>query len=227
MQIAIGDIHGCYRELQILLDQIGPGRDDQIIALGDMIDCGPESAEVVNFFCETPNADSVLGNHERKHYMVAKGLLSSHCFGPKQEVAKAQFKRLDKKYDYGHYKKAIEFFGQLDLYKDLPSALLVHAGFEYRKPFDQQDERVVTGADYIKMNKINPQTGLPFWCDSYPRDAKPIIFGHMNLQGNKPGFPKRDNLWPIDTSCVAGWYLTAVTLPDFKIYQIKRHGSLF
>src|SRR5437763_5214603 len=63
----IGDIHGCYNELRDLLDKAALNSDDQIIAIGDLVDRGLDSASVVEFFRDTPNADSIMGNHERKH----------------------------------------------------------------------------------------------------------------------------------------------------------------
>jgi serine/threonine protein phosphatase 1 len=46
---AIGDIHGCLDKLEDLLSRIDarPGRD-QLVFLGDYIDRGPSSCEVVD-----------------------------------------------------------------------------------------------------------------------------------------------------------------------------------
>ena len=45
--IIIGDIHGCFKELVLLLEkvQFDQGRD-LLISLGDMIDRGPRSFQV-------------------------------------------------------------------------------------------------------------------------------------------------------------------------------------
>jgi serine/threonine protein phosphatase 1 len=40
--LVIGDIHGCYDELQSLLDKVGLTDTDAIISIGDCIDRGPE-----------------------------------------------------------------------------------------------------------------------------------------------------------------------------------------
>ena len=50
----IGDIHGCFTELQELLDKAGIADDDRIIALGDIVDRGPDSVQVLDFFCDFP-----------------------------------------------------------------------------------------------------------------------------------------------------------------------------
>ncbi len=66
-KIIIGDIHGCFYELQCLLDKIGPNKDDEIISVGDFVDRGPSSLEVVKFFRQNQNTVAIKGNHERKH----------------------------------------------------------------------------------------------------------------------------------------------------------------
>ncbi|TVS11508.1 MAG: hypothetical protein EA424_23705 [Planctomycetaceae bacterium] len=49
--LIIGDIHGCFDELQDLLQAAGLASDDQIIALGDIVDRGPD--------CQVENLRSV------------------------------------------------------------------------------------------------------------------------------------------------------------------------
>jgi serine/threonine protein phosphatase 1 len=64
--IVVGDIHGCLRELGLLLRAVGFGADDLLIGAGDFMDRGPASWEVARFFRDAANASSVLGNHERR-----------------------------------------------------------------------------------------------------------------------------------------------------------------
>ncbi len=49
-RLVIGDIHGCYNELMALLDAAALSEDDEIIALGDIVDRGPDSEKVLAFF---------------------------------------------------------------------------------------------------------------------------------------------------------------------------------
>lgn len=46
---AIGDIHGCFEKLEQLFKIITLEEDDEIIFLGDYIDRGPDSKEVIDF----------------------------------------------------------------------------------------------------------------------------------------------------------------------------------
>ena len=45
--IAIGDIHGCARALEGLLEMIEPTPRDLIVTLGDYVDRGPQSRQVI------------------------------------------------------------------------------------------------------------------------------------------------------------------------------------
>lgn len=59
-----GDIHGMYDELMAALDAVGFDKaSDRLIALGDMVDRGPKSMEVLRLLDE-PWFDSIMGNHE-------------------------------------------------------------------------------------------------------------------------------------------------------------------
>ncbi|MGM0480910.1 MAG: symmetrical bis(5'-nucleosyl)-tetraphosphatase [Pseudomonadota bacterium] len=63
----VGDIHGCYKELMQLLDQVGFSyQHDTLWCVGDIVARGPDSLAALKFFAEAP-ADSVhtvLGNHD-------------------------------------------------------------------------------------------------------------------------------------------------------------------
>jgi serine/threonine protein phosphatase 1 len=73
--LIVGDIHGCYTELCDLLDLAGLSAGDEIIAIGDIVDRGPESQRVLDYFRREPNARSLMGNHERKHVRLFAGEL--------------------------------------------------------------------------------------------------------------------------------------------------------
>jgi hypothetical protein len=60
----VGDIHGCAAELKSLLDAIGLGGSDRLLACGDLLHRGPDPIGVVDVL-ETTGARFVLGNHER------------------------------------------------------------------------------------------------------------------------------------------------------------------
>ncbi|MBS6152363.1 MAG: metallophosphoesterase [Campylobacter gracilis] len=70
----IGDVHGCYRSLLALIEQLPRKFDSKICFVGDLIDRGPASADVVELV-RTRGYDAVMGNHERRFIRNAKTAL--------------------------------------------------------------------------------------------------------------------------------------------------------
>ena len=61
---AIGDVHGYSDTLLALLDSLNLSSRDRVVLLGDLVDRGPRSCEVIRIARENPQIFSVLGNHE-------------------------------------------------------------------------------------------------------------------------------------------------------------------
>jgi serine/threonine protein phosphatase 1 len=190
------------------MDLIGPSSDDRIISVGDFVDRGPDSPACVAFVRQH---ESVMGNHEYKHVRYRAGIL--RALSPSQIQAKGQFESSG-----ADYNAAVDFMETLPFSIDLSDATIVHAGVDYGIPMEQQNRIVLVGGMSMRhICGIDPRTGIPFWCARYPKDAKPIIFGHLSIPGE---IPRNENLFPLDTGCCHGGRLTAVTLPDFRIYQV-------
>jgi serine/threonine protein phosphatase 1 len=65
--LAIGDIHGCLRALDSLLEQVKPSRDDLVVTLGDYVDRGPDSKGVLDRLIDLrarTQLVSLRGNHD-------------------------------------------------------------------------------------------------------------------------------------------------------------------
>lgn len=58
----IGDIAGRFDELMLLIDKMPEA--DLVLSVGDMVDRGPKSKEVLEWFMNTENAEALYGNHE-------------------------------------------------------------------------------------------------------------------------------------------------------------------
>ena len=60
----IGDIHGEYEQLKILLEKMNFKEDDELFILGDVVDRGPNPIKALQFLMTLPNCTCIAGNHE-------------------------------------------------------------------------------------------------------------------------------------------------------------------
>ena len=131
---AIGDIHGCYDGFRALVEKkLRLKKDDKLILLGDYIDRGPQSKEVLDYIIELLdkgyNIVPLRGNHEQllldayenkrsdflSHWLYNGGDSTMESFGLDS------LKDIDPVY--------IEFFKGLDYYYAEGDYIFVHAGF--------------------------------------------------------------------------------------------------
>ncbi|MCA9705904.1 MAG: metallophosphoesterase [Myxococcales bacterium] len=202
--IIIGDIHGCFDELLQLLDAMAVTDDDRLISVGDLVDRGPQSAEVWEFFRDRPGAVVLMGNHERKH---VRGVLTYA-----QQIVELQLGE--------RYPEFRAWAATLPYYHELPEVLVVHGGFEDGVPLASQREDVLAGttAGARYLEHLHPGR---YWTEVYS-GTKPIVFGHHVVGDRVQTWS--DRVWGIDTGACHGGYLSALVLPGFEVHQVKaRH----
>jgi serine/threonine protein phosphatase 1 len=209
--LIVGDIHGCYAEFRELLERAGLGPDDAIVAIGDIVDRGPDTPGVVEFFQHRPRAASILGNHERKHIRAARGQLQPAL---SQLISRSQLGP--------RYPAALRLMESFPNWLELPEALLVHGFWEPGLPVTEQKENVLTGVTsgeaHLKARGLWP------WFERYD-GPKPLVVGHRDYLGNGQPLIVRDRVWAIDTACVRGGRLTGLLLPAFKLVSVAARDN--
>ncbi len=88
---AIGDVQGCFEELQALLDLLGfDRRSDRLWFVGDLVNRGPASLAALRFVRDLGESTvSVLGNHDLHLLAVAHGLVKAREDDTLKEVLAA------------------------------------------------------------------------------------------------------------------------------------------
>ena len=211
--LVIGDIHGCHQELLKLLEKAGLARDDAIIAVGDIVDRGPETPQVLEFFRETAHARALMGNHESKHVRAARGELK---LSASQLISRQQFGAA--------YPRAVAWMVELPLYIEQPEAVLVHAYLEPGLPLNQQDQFVLCGT--MSGDKTLRERYERPWYELYDGE-KPVIVGHHNYTQTDQPFIYQDKVFGLDTNCVNGKALTGLLLPSFRFVSVPSRGNLW
>lgn len=205
-RVVIGDIHGCFDELRDLLDLIGPGEDDRILAVGDLVNRGPYSEDVLEFFRDQPNAHSVQGNSEYRH-------CHPQGFGSEGKIGY----RLAREQLGPRYAEWVEFMNGLPLRVETPEAYVAHGCFEPGVPFGMQRDDVTlglpAGEDYLA------ETLDGTWYAHYDGE-KPLIVGHHHYLRNQEPLIVEGRVYAIDTGCARGGRLTAVVLPEFAVFSV-------
>jgi len=196
----IGDIHGCLRPLQRLLEKIAPQPGDEVVFIGDYIDRGPQSREVVDHLLGLPHrCVFLLGNHEK--------MLLDYLDGADEGLYLANG-GLETLQSYGGHPANIppthlQFFRDLRPMYDTANYLFVHAGIRPLVPMEKQN---VGDLVWIRQE----------FFQFIGRFSKPIVFGHTPLRRVLMA-PDRIG---IDTGCVYGGKLTCLRLPDREVIQV-------
>ncbi len=215
--IAIGDIHGCSLALAALIQAIAPGPEDTVVLLGDFIDCGPNSREVLDQLIALAGRCSlvpILGNHEEMLLAAARSrsaLKEWLTCGGKQMLAS---------YGVGgssgpagvipeeHWRFMVNCFA----FYETESHIFTHANYLPDLPMAQQPGEVLRW-QFLDQKKARPHCS-----------GKVVVVGHSSQRSGEIldlGF-----LTCIDTGCEPGKWLTALDVGTGQVWQANKRGEL-
>lgn len=214
---AIGDIHGCFNSLKELIEEkIQLTLNDRVVFLGDYIDRGPKSKEVIDYLVELQakgfDIIALSGNHEQMLldawqeeelvdlWMMNGGAATLKSFGLKAAA------HLESPY--------IDFFKSLRLYVEIENYLFVHAGFndELEHPYEDTYHMIWK----CRQKYVNPLL-----------EGKTIVHGHCTIQAATcdERIKNNDRVINLDTGCVYADFkgygrLTALELHSRTIHAV-------
>lgn len=231
----IGDVHGCFDELQELLHNLDyeiekveetesnfgfnvlPPQNRKAVFVGDLVDRGPNSPNVLRLVMSMVNAGTafcVPGNHDLKLQNFLKGKQVQLTHGLDATVKQlenetAQFKASVNQFLYGLISHYVFDNGKL---------VVAHAGLK--------EEMQGRGSGAVRSFCIYGETtgeidefGLPVrhnWAKEYRGDAI-VVYGHTPV----PEAEWLNKTIDIDTGCVFGGKLTALRYPEEELVSVK------
>jgi protein phosphatase len=225
----IGDVHGCFDELTELLTSLGYSeqtggawahpRGRRMLFVGDLVDRGPKSPEVVRLAMESVKSGSALavpGNHDIKFMRKAFGKDVQITHGLAESLM--QFEDYEKDYR-GFSRVAAEFFDSLISHYvfDDGNLVVAHAGMKESMQ-GRGSGRVREFALFGETTGETDEFGLPVrynWAAEYRGKAR-VIYGHTPIP--EPEWVNRT--LNIDTGCVFGGKLTALRYPELEVISV-------
>ncbi|WP_347550696.1 bis(5'-nucleosyl)-tetraphosphatase PrpE [Pseudalkalibacillus hwajinpoensis] len=226
----IGDVHGCYEELVTLTMQLdyewtsgvpihSSGR--KLVFLGDLTDRGPDSLSVIRVVTKLIQQNQAYycpGNHCNKlyRYMIGRKVQQKH--GLETTVAELNelplIERNDIKLDFiTLYEKA-----PLYLVLDDGNLIVAHAGIPEHL-VGQTGKKVTTFVLYGDITGESHPNGMPVrrdWASEY-RGESIVVYGHTPV--SEPRW--LNHTVNIDTGCVFGGNLTALSYPELKTTSVS------
>lgn len=212
--IAIGDIHGCSRALRVLLEAIAPEPDDVIIPLGDIVDRGSNSRDVIEQCLDLKkrcDLRPVIGNHEEMMLNVLRKRSSPHVWIGHGGAATLDSYGFDG--DLGVVpEEHLRFLESFSDFVELDTHFFVHANYDPKLPLSRQVPNTVR---WLSLEKCMPAPHV---------SGKVAVVGHTPDRSGEI-FSLR-HIKCIDTYCHGGGWLTALEIGTGRVWQVNDRGQV-
>jgi serine/threonine protein phosphatase 1 len=213
--IAIGDIHGCSTALRTLLEAIDPHPQDTIVTLGDYVDWGPDSRDVIEqLIClaKRCNLIPLLGNHEE---MLLEALDSESKLrtwldrGGEETLNSYPYEGGEDIIPWNH----VEFIRKCREFYETSTHIFVHANYDPHLALEYTG-RTTLGWKFIEGENVLQKHF----------SGKTVVVGHTPQVS---GFVLNlGYLICIDTDCSRGGWLTALDVCGGTVFQANQEGQI-
>lgn len=208
--LVIGDIHGSLTALEALADLVDFAPDDVIVTLGDYVDRGPHSKEVIDFLIELKESYKVItlkGNHE---VMMEKARDSEqeryfwYINGGEATLDSFQAANLN------HIPAAYwDFINSCARYHETANHILAHAGLEPEVALEDQTDQYLF---WQRIGNTKPHVS-----------GKTLVCGHTPQKNGAPLV--LDHAICIDTFAFGNGWLTCLDIETGDYWQANQQGK--
>ena len=233
----IGDVHGCYDELQELLGSLGyavetPDGDWPCVShpegrkpvfVGDLVDRGPKTPEVLKLVMgsvRSGTAYCVAGNHDVKLARKLNGRDVKLTHGLAESMAQLEGEPTEFR------SRVYDFLDGLVSHYVFDGGKLVVAHAGLREEMHGRGSGAVRQfAMYGETTGETDEYGLPVrynWAADY-RGKAAVVYGHTPV----PYADWLNNTICIDTGCVFGGKLTALRYPERKLVSVPARKTYY
>jgi len=242
--VVVGDVHGCARELQELLEkaQFRKGTDT-LVLVGDLVGKGPLSKEVVALALEL-DALCVRGNHDDVLVRYYDAMLAPGAPKVQPKKVKPAYRAIAESLSAAEWDYILSwpFYRTVPVAKALAAAgqdlvapdelLVVHAGLAPGVKLEQQEaETMMTIRNVLANGKPSDEqdAGQP-WLETLGDlgEGRTLVFGHdavrgLQAKGRAAGGALALAGLGLDTGACYGGQLSALVLPDMRVVQVQAH----
>ena len=223
--LVVGDIHGGYKALKEVIEDVDPAEDDYLIFLGDYVDGWSDSADVVAYLIALKKEHTCIflrGNHDD---LAAQWMI----FGKSNEqwLNSGGLTTIESYHRYGQEDKEphVDFFQSLINYHiDEKNRLFVHGGFSnLNGPSYEFYPNVVYWDRSLWEMALSLDQNLDEESPFYPERLKlfhEIYIGHTPTTRYGHYQPMNvKNLWNIDTGAAFKGSISIMDIDTKEVWQ--------